>query len=323
LATGRGRLIKKASLGLDFAAKNGFEFPSTSKSQIDNMTRGALDFDRLSNRHRVEESAMIGDNASVPAIKAFCVGQAKSGTASLAALLAANHRAVHEPERAQILEMILRESRSEVSEDAFRSYLLARDERLRLEYDIAWANQFLIGHLVTVFPDARFIILVRDPYTWLQSICGHLVSRNIPSDVRAFLDWWFRPDFYPHTQYDHALQGVGVYSIAAYLNAWNQHVSVCNQLIPPSRRLILRTHELGRSHQQLADFLQIPVDGLNISIGHVNRGTWSDRIESLVDRAYLSEMVRSICNENLACYFPEVASAEDAYQLWKPHAAVD
>jgi hypothetical protein len=99
---------------------------------------------------------MLAGNHSVPAIKAFCVGQAKSGTGSFAALLAANHRAAHEPERAQILEMILRESRGEVSEDAFRTYLLARDQRLNLAYDIAWANQFLIGHLLTVFPDVRF-----------------------------------------------------------------------------------------------------------------------------------------------------------------------
>jgi Sulfotransferase domain len=266
---------------------------------------------------------MIAGNLSVPAIRAFCVGQAKSGTGSLAALLAANHRAAHEPERAQILEMILRESRGEVSEDAFRTYLLARDQRLNLEYDIAWANQFLIDHLLAVFPDARFIILVRNPYTWLQSICGHLVSRDIPSDVRAFLDWWFRPDLYPHTQHDQALQGIGVYSIAAFLSAWNRHITVCSQLIPPSRRLILRTDELGRSHQQLADFLQIPVDGLSISNGHINRGTSSVRIESLVDRRYLVEMVRSICNDNMACYFPEVASAEDACQLWKPHAVLD
>ena len=34
--------------------------------------------------------------------KAFCVGQAKSGTASLYALLSRCYRAAHEPERAQL-----------------------------------------------------------------------------------------------------------------------------------------------------------------------------------------------------------------------------
>lgn len=241
----------------------------------------------------------------VPATKAFCVGQAKSGTASLAALLAADHRAAHEPEREQILEMILRESRGEVSEDAFQTYLLDRDQRLNLEYDIAWANQFIISHLLTAFPDARFIVLIRDPYTWVQSICGHLASRNIPRDVRAFLDWWFRPDLYPHTQHDRVLQGLGLYSIAAYLNAWNRHVNICTELIPAGRRLILRTHHLAQSHQQLADFLQIPIDSLNTRDGHINRGTWSDRIDSLVERNYLLELVSSICCDNMARHLPD------------------
>jgi hypothetical protein len=259
---------------------------------------------------------MVASNRSVLAIKAFCVGQAKSGTASLAALLAANHRAAHEPEREQILEMILRESRGDVAEDAFRTYLLARDERLNLEYDIAWANQFIIGHLLAVFPDARFVILVRDPYTWLQSICGHLASRDIPPDVRTFLNWWFRPDLYPHTRHDRALQGLGTFSIAAYLNAWKRHVTVCTQSIPLNRRLILRTHELDRSHQQLADFLQIAAGSLDIRNGHVNRGTWSDRIDALVDRSYLVETVNSIAGDAMARHFPEVASVDDARDLW-------
>lgn len=261
---------------------------------------------------------MIAGEPSVPAIKAFCVGQAKAGTASLAALLAASHRAAHEPEREQILEMILRESRGEISQEDFRSYLIERDKRLNLDYDIAWANQFLIGHLLTVFPDARFIILIRDPYTWLQSICGHLANRDVPPDVRAFLKWWFRPDLYPHTRNDRALERLGIDSISAYLNAWNRHVTVCTELIPPGRRLILRTHELGRSHQRLADFLEIPVESLDIRNGHVNRGTWPDRLESLVDRSYLTEMVSSICGDHLAHYFPAVGGCDDAYQLWEP-----
>ena len=263
---------------------------------------------------------MIAGNLSAPTIKAFCVGQAKSGTASLAALLAANHRAAHECEGVRLLDMILRESRSSISEQAFRTYLLERDKRVNLEYDIAFANQFIISHLLTVFPDARFIILARDPYTWLQSICGHLASRVIPPDVRAFLDWWFRPDLYPHTRHDRALQGLGIYSIAAHLNAWNRHLNVCTRLIPQSRRLILRTHELGRSHQQLADFLQISVESFDTRYGHTNRGTWSDRIESLVDRSYLVEMVNSITCDNMACHFPDVGNIDDAYKLWEPLA---
>ncbi len=167
--------------------------------------------------------------------KAFCVGQAKSGTASLYALLARCYRAAHEPERAQTLEMILRQSEGEVDAQSFRSYLRQRDRRLNLEYDIAWANQFIIDHLLTVFSEANFIVLIRDPYTWLQSTVGHLISRQLPADVPPFLNWWFKPKKYPHTRHERLLEAQGIYSITALVNAWNQHVKTCRQLIPPER----------------------------------------------------------------------------------------
>lgn len=89
-------------------------------------------------------------------------------------------------------------------------------------------------------------------------------------------------------------------------------------MIPPDRRLFLRTHELNRSHRRLAEFLQVPADSLDGDNGYRNRSTWSDRIESLLDRAYVNEMVGSICGENMSLHFPEVANIEDAYGLWEP-----
>ena len=123
-----------------------------------------------------------------PRVKAFCVGQAKSGTASLVGLLSANYRAAqHEPERAATLDLILRHAHGELSDTAIREHLRERDARLDLEYDVAWANQFLTRHLLGVFPAAKFIVLIRDCYTWLQSIMGHLAVRDVPDDVVAKL----------------------------------------------------------------------------------------------------------------------------------------
>ena len=261
---------------------------------------------------------MISGDSSVRATKAFCVGQAKSGTVSLCGLLATHHRAAHEPEREQTLDMILRESRGEVDANAFRAYLIERDQRLNLDYDISWANQFILSHLLGVFPNAKFIVLIRDAYTWVQSTVGHMLSREIPLDVRSFLDWWFKPDRYPHSGHDRVLEKHNLYSTAAFLNAWNQHVNVCTKVIPIERRLILRTHELNRSHRCLAEFLQIPIDSLAAGDVHLNRSTWSGKIDSLVKRSCLNEMVATICGENMARYFPEVTQMEQVYTLWEP-----
>ena len=111
----------------------------------------------------------VGTNRRTPRVKAFCVGQAKSGTASIVGLLSANYRAAHEPERAATLDLILRHAHGELSATGIREHLHERDARLDLEYDVAWANQFLIPHLLAVFPAAKFIVLMRDCYTWLQA----------------------------------------------------------------------------------------------------------------------------------------------------------
>ena len=144
--------------------------------------------------------------------------------------------------------MILREARGEVSASAFRVFLRERDTRLNLEYDVSWVNQFVIGHLLHLFPSARFIVLVRDSYTWLQSAVGHLISREMPSEILDFLPWWIKPERYPHSRHDRALAQRGLYSIPAFLHAWNDHVDRCTGPIPEDRRLVIRTHELARSH---------------------------------------------------------------------------
>ncbi|MDE3259686.1 MAG: hypothetical protein OYM47_17790 [Gemmatimonadota bacterium] len=249
-------------------------------------------------------------------VKAFCVGQAKSGTASLVGLLSSNYRAAHEPERPELLDMILRESKGEVTAEEFRKFLLERDARLNLEYDVSWANQFIIGHLLDVFPAAKFIVLIRDCYSWLQSAVGHLVSREMPPEILDFLPWWTKPERYPHSDHDRALAEKGLDSVAAFLHTWNGHVDRCHS-IPPDRRLVIRTHELARSHRRLADFLRIPVDTLDAGSGHQNRSTWHERIESLVDPSYIADMVQSICADNMARYFPEVRNAQDVPGLWK------
>ncbi len=258
----------------------------------------------------------MSSDSPAPHVRAFCVGQAKSGTASLAGLLSGSYRVAHEPERAETLDLILREARGQLSPAAVRGHLRARDARLDLEYDVAWANQFLIDHLLAVFPGARFVVLIRDCYTWLQSITGHLVGRGVPGDVTAFLRWWFKPDRYPHGPHDRTLADRGAFSVAAYLQAWNRHVDACTASIPAERRLVLRTHELDSSHQRLAGFLRIPVGSLHRAGGNLNRGTWSERIESFVDPAYLDAVIHSMCGINMRRHFPEVRSSRDASRSW-------
>ena len=201
--------------------------------------------------------------------------------------------------------MILRESRGEVDAVALHAYLREREARLDLDFDIAWANQFILDDLAACFPEARFIALVRHPHAWIGSVIGHLLSRDIPQEVRGFLDWWFMPEDHPHTAQDEALKARGLYSTAAFLGAWKRHVDICMPWLDSERFLLLKTHELSTSHGRIADFLRIPTHHLHAPDGHLNRGRWEGRAASLIEPAYLAEAVDRICGPHVRELFPE------------------
>ncbi len=235
-------------------------------------------------------------------LQAVCIGQAKSGTASLTSLLSRHFRAAHEPERARTLDVILRHSAGEMSDRDLHEHLIERERRLGLQFDIAWANQFLVRQWLDIFPEAKFIALVRHPRPWLESLIGHLLSREIPGDVRQFLDWWFKPEQYPFSHQDKELARHGVYPIAAFLNAWRRHVAIA-EAIPEARLLILTTSDLTTGREKLADFLDIPVGKLNTEQVHINQSTWTGQLNQYVDPGFIDHQIQEICGAFVTRYF--------------------
>ena len=60
---------------------------------------------------------------------------------------------------------------------AFQSYLVERDLRLNLEFDIAWANQFILGH--PLMPEMPVNLLDPSHHSFIEQIIPTLQQRNI------------------------------------------------------------------------------------------------------------------------------------------------
>jgi len=254
--------------------------------------------------------------ASQRRLHAYCVGQAKSGTASLWGACRTNLKAAHEPERSEVLAKALRIADGSVSGNEIADWLQERDERLRLDVDVSWCNYFLLEQLVAVFPSARFIVLVRDCYTWMESIIGHMLTREIPPDAREFMEFWFRTSDHPHGDGEQRLKEAGLFSLTAHLETWNEHITKCVAMIPTNRLFVVRTHELAACLPALAKFLGVPMSKLDSEQCHLNRGTWQGRIQEYVDVGLVEEMVVRTCSDSMGRYFPEVSRINDAYSLW-------
>ena len=243
--------------------------------------------------------------------QAYCVGAAKAGTYSLAGMLETDFRVAHEPDRPELLDAVVAFDKGSLTTGKLDRYLLERDRRLQLELDSSWANYFVMDRLAALFPEARFIQLIRDCYTWLESIINHLIVRTIPEDVQSFLDWWFEPSQYPHGKFDRRLQEAGVYSLECFVTRWSVHAVGPARAIPPDRLITIRTPEIRSSAQCLANFLDVSVDLIDTAKSHRNIGEKVRPLLSLVDRDYLDYTVTLICQDSMNRYFPEIHGVSD------------
>ena len=99
----------------------------------------------------------------------FCVGTAKSGTHSIASMFSRNVRKGHEKEALDFIDAFFRWQEGGITEPEYRAWLVARDREMALEIDSSWFHGLIVDLLVSEFSEARFVLTIRDCYSWLNS----------------------------------------------------------------------------------------------------------------------------------------------------------
>jgi hypothetical protein len=100
---------------------------------------------------------------------AYCIGTSKSGTHSIAEIFSGYYRVAHEPEYEQLIEMIIGASSYALSQAQMAEFVRSRDQQLKLELECSHPLFYLLDTLLDEFPEARFILTLRDCYSWLDS----------------------------------------------------------------------------------------------------------------------------------------------------------
>ena len=98
---------------------------------------------------------------------AYCIGLPKSGTHSIARML--DCRSAHEPETHTLLNLFADHKKSKISREDQRRVLRSRDTWLWLELESNWLLGLVLEALVAEFPQAKYILTVREPIAWLES----------------------------------------------------------------------------------------------------------------------------------------------------------
>lgn len=232
----------------------------------------------------------------------YGVGCAKTGSTSLASMFSLSYRAAHEGKPAETNRLIIDWLEKRINKAELKKQLIQRDQELNLELESAHPLGYLSDILVETFPNAKFIITIREPYSWLKSRLNfhHKVD---PPLWREYRDYFWKRVHQGYADEEKILSDFNLFSLDTYLSQYSDHYTRVLNQIPKEKFLLIRTSELNNSIPSLAQFLGIQQDTLTTSESNVN----PDKIKTIenMDHEFVKEKIWFHCQEIITKYFPE------------------
>lgn len=254
-------------------------------------------------------------------IHVYCVGAGKTGTHSIANLFDKHFRSAHEPELLAMRELLKKEALGLIGHEEKANYLLARDTRLFLEVESAAFNRRNIGILTELFPDARFIVTVRDPYSYTDSVINHLLNHPaaLEGERRGFVGIVMGEDRFSHAPEEEELRELGLHTLDGYLSNYAETTAQVLRAIPSERLLVVRTDRIRESVGEIADFLGILKELLEPDRSHAFKAKRKFGVLARMNPDFVDAKVKQHCLEIVREFFPEVQSISDVLPRLQPH----
>ena len=257
---------------------------------------------RLFGAYRVRRARLYG------------LGVGKTGTHSLAEMFSKDVRARHEPEARDLIDKIIDRHHGRISDDEWIKWFRARDRRMALEVDSASLNLHLLASLVPEFPDARFVLTVRDCYSWLNSAINHIVRvrENLPPHWLKWRAFQAGAAGYIYGSAEEVLKTAGLPNLDNQLSQWRKYNEEVLVRVPAERLLVVRTDHITQRALEIADFAGLPRRTVRLESTHAYRNPVIRQPIREIDRTFLEAKVEEHCRPLMARFFPEIGSLEDA-----------
>ncbi len=246
-------------------------------------------------------------------IHAYGLGHGKTGTNSISGLLEKNYRSVHEPESKELIQFILQSESGNYSALQKEKYVRRRDKNLWLEFDSSVLNVFILDQLIESFPNAKFILTIRDCYSWLNSTINYHGSGYLPLSFTELMQWWFRPMDFDFSPGETILQQNNLFPVECYLASWATHNQTVLDKVPSSRLLVVKTPEIGKRIPEIAAFLGVPQASLDEKKSHLYKSDKKLNLLSQLDKNFIEKKVDMHCRDLMNAYFPEIRTINDVF----------
>ena len=188
-------------------------------------------------------------------IRVYGVGIMKTGTTTLARMFNKPYVGEHEIEYFRIVPVAIAALQGRADPALVERELRRRDRRFGVDVDSAHFLGEFIPELAGLFPDARFVLTIRDCFSWLDSaVDAHARGVPPPGVFREYRGARFNPHPGDVGSGDDVLAEHAVPPVLTLLRHWASANKKRLADAPADRTLVIRTEDLDASASVLAAF---------------------------------------------------------------------
>ena len=238
--------------------------------------------------------------------QAYVVGLPKTGTVSLAGIFG-NYKSGHEFDQWKTHQMVIKHKKGLISKKQVCEYLKRRDLMAGLlEMDSAHFNRHYLDILADEYPEARFICLIRDCYSWLDSYINHLMEpeREVIQSREIYNGSPFDLPRGSLKEREELVNNFHKY-IDTPLSFWANSYTDMIEKLPHGRSLIVKTQEISDKVDDIANFIGIPPQSLINENSHLNKSEKKIHILHKLDYDFLKVKFDTHCSALMEKYFPD------------------
>lgn len=246
--------------------------------------------------------------------RCYGLGMGKSGTHSLSAICEGSYYSEHEPLLEELTSVLLDFAGGKLSKKELKNYIRKRDQHLWLEMEVSTLIVHYFEILIELFPQSKFILLTRDPLSWVNSSWNHLATREIPDWWKAFDNWRYGDDRFDYEPEEKdILSQFGLPSAKSHFRLWGQFNDRILNEVRQDKLLVIRLHELKQSVPQIAEFLNLELEILRPGESHQYRATAkSPNLIHKINPEFIESQAKRYCGEAYARLYPEINTVEDS-----------
>ncbi|MDJ0949114.1 MAG: sulfotransferase [Alphaproteobacteria bacterium] len=266
---------------------------------------------RLRRRVRGRIRSALGDLRLLPFVlprrfHAYGCGIGKTGTHSINAIFS-NYRTAHEVDIRRTVRLVVAYRDGTISDQEIERLLLRRDRQLWLEMDSSGINGDLAKPLARISPEAKFVLTIRDVYSWADSAINQIINfRPLTTPWAPLYRRRLRLGVLHHTPQDEPLESRGLPPLASFMISWDERNRNVLDSVPDDRLMIVRTPEIGAQAAAIGAFVGVPADNLVLERAQSYVTKNKHGVLAELDSAYVRDMAERYCGDLMRRFFPDV-----------------